>query len=351
MSVINKGNVSKPLSKGKATAGLGLTIWAIIMLTCLVLSSLAALKFGIRQIAWPDMAQALWNFDTSDPDHLVVQTMRLPRLIAALLVGAALAISGTIMQNVTRNPLADPGLFGINAGASMAVVIAIWIGGITAPGLLVWPAMLGAFFVSIAVYSLASVGKGGANPLRMALAGAAISAFLLAFVRAILLISQQTLDVYRFWVVGSLQNIKMENILTLSPFFAFGFLACLIIARWLNALSLGDDLARSLGASVAIVKATCLLVVVCLCGASVALAGPIAFVGLIVPHIARQLAGADSPKQLIFSGLMGALLVVSADVLGRLIIAGSELQIGVMVAMIGGPAFILLVRRTRMMMP
>lgn len=325
--------------------------WALGLLACLLVFSLGGLAFGVRDISIEDVLKGLTEFDATNPDHIVVVEMRVPRLFGGLLIGASLAMAGAIMQVVTRNPLADPGLFGVNAGASMAVVLSIWGAGITLASLFIWPAMIGAFFVSLAVYALASLGRGGANPLRMALAGAAVSSFLLALVRGVLLVSQQTLDTYRFWVVGSLQGVKTEGLMQLWPFFLVGFICCLVLGRWLNALSLGEDTAKALGLPLGLVKSISLVAVVCLCGASVALAGPVAFIGLVVPHVARRFSGADSQWLLLFSALLGALFVLSGDIVGRMIFEGRELQIGVTVTLIGGPFFIYMLRRTRMMTP
>jgi len=331
---------------GKSRGG-----WSLALVVLLVVLSVISLGAGVRSVPLSAISDALWATDLSNPDHIVIMEMRVPRLIGALLIGASLAMAGAIMQIVTRNPLADPGLFGVNAGASMAVVLSIWGAGISAAGLFIWPAMAGAFVVSLAVYALANLGQGGASPLRMALAGAAVSSFLLALVRGVLLVSQQTLETYRFWVVGSLQGVKPEVLLQLWPFFAAGFVACLILGRWLNALSLGEDLAKSLGTKMGLVKGLSLFAVVCLSGGSVALAGPVAFVGLVVPHVARRFSGADSAWLLLFSALLGALFVLAGDILGRVLLEGRELQIGVTVALVGGPFFVYLLRKTRMMSP
>ncbi|WP_417671829.1 FecCD family ABC transporter permease [Roseibium sp.] len=319
------------------------------LLALLTVLAICALVIGARSISMTSLFDSFSRFDANDPAHIVVQVIRLPRLVAALLVGAALAASGALMQDIFRNPLADPGLMGVNAGASFAVVLSIWIFQINDPGLFIWPAILGAGAAGVLVYALGSAGAGTATPVRYLLAGAATSALLFAIVRAILLASQQTLDIYRFWVVGSLHGIRFDDIVPLLPFFGFGFAAAMIGAGRLNALTLGEDTARSLGANPVLVRIWSIGAVTCLCAAAVALAGPIAFVGLVVPHIARAVFGVNTLHVVVFGALIGAALLILADIGGRIIVPYSELQAGVMVALFGAPTFIWLIRRTRIM--
>lgn len=322
---------------------------AIGLFGALVALALLSLGIGSRPVAWTEIPLALFAFNGDDPDHIVIGVMRLPRLVAAILVGAALAVAGALMQELTRNPLADPGLLGVNAGASFAVVLTIAVAGAVGPERLVWPAIAGAGVAALCVYGLGTLGRGGPTPVRLTLAGAAVSALLFAIIRGMLLVNQQTLDVYRFWVVGSLSGIRMEAIAPLLPFFGFGLLAAMLGATLLNTLALGDDVARALGTRPGLVRAVNAAAITVLCAAAVTLAGPIGFLGLVVPHMARAVVGVDVKRALPLCAMLGALLLLAADIAGRVVFARSELQAGVMVALVGGPAFIWLVRRTRIM--
>ena len=324
-------------------AGLG---GLVVLLGILSLLSVAV---GTRSVPLNEIAQAILAYDADNPEHIVLLDIRLPRLIAAVLVGAALAMAGALMQAVTRNPLADPGILGVNAGAAFAVVFCIWILGVSDTGFLVWPAMLGAAGASVCVYLLGAIGQGGPTPVRLLLAGAALSALLFALVRGVLLVSHETLDVYRFWVVGSLHGLRIDDVTPLLPFFGVGFVAAVLGSSMLNALALGDDVARSLGLRVGLVRAWNTAAVACLCGTAVALAGPIAFLGLVVPHMARALTGSNMKILPLYCALIGAILLLAADICGRVILKHSELQAGVMVALLGGPGFLWLFRRTRIM--
>lgn len=308
----------------------------------MVLAALA-LRFGLRPIQWVDIGQAVFLFDPTNPEQIVVRQIRLPRLLAAVLAGAALGMAGALMQGMTRNPLADPGLLGVNAGASMGVVVSIMALGITDPSLLIWVALGGALVASVLVFLLG--GGNQANPARLILAGAAVSALFLALGRSLLLVSQQTLEVYRFWVLGGFDGIEYATLLALLPFFIAGALIAMIGSFSLNALMLGDDTARGLGIRVGLARLIVGLGIVVLCGATVSMAGPIAFVGLIVPHLARWLAGPDMRWMVLFSATIGACLMVGADLLGRLALFGGNMQAGVMAALIGGPVLIWLVRK------
>ncbi|MCV6584218.1 MAG: iron ABC transporter permease [Marinibacterium sp.] len=317
----------------------------VLAISLLALGGLAlcALRFGLRPTGWGDVWRAFGVFDAGNAEQVVIRAIRLPRLLGAVLAGGALGMAGALMQGMTRNPLADPGLLGVNAGASMGVVLCILLLGVTDPAAFVWVSLGGALIASLLVFLLGGGNK--ANPARLILAGAAVSALCLALGRAILLVSQQTLDVYRFWVLGGFDGIDLGQIRTLLPFFGAGTIAALAASFWLNALMLGDDAARGLGVRVGAAQALIGLAIVILCGATVAMAGPIAFVGLIVPHLARRVAGADMRWLVLLSASIGALLMVAADLLGRLALFGGNMQAGVMAALVGGPILIWLVRR------
>ncbi len=317
-----------------------------LLLVALGLALLAtlSLRFGFRPLSWADVFFGLSSFDPNVAEHIVVRDIRLPRLIAAILAGSALGVAGAIVQGMTRNPLADPGLLGINAGAAFGVVIVVFALRWSDPSQFIWVALAGSVLGALLVFSLG--GGAQASPARLLLAGAAITAFFLALTRGVLLMSRQSLDVYRFWVLGGLDGISMADLYTLLPFFVAGFAVAVISAFLLNALMLGEDTARGLGVNVGLAKLISVGAIVLLSGSTVALAGPIAFVGLMVPHIARPLAQQDMRWQIAFSAFIGAALMTAADLTGRLPVLGGNMQAGVMAALIGGPALVWMVRRS-----
>lgn len=317
-----------------------LPAFALAVLGLAVLAALA-LRFGLRDTTLSDVWTSLTAFDPGDPRHVVIREIRMPRLVAALLAGAALGMAGALMQGMTRNPLADPGFLGINAGASFGVVICILVFWITDRAAFVWVAMGGTLVSGLMVFALGGGSKGSAA--RLILAGAAVNALFMALTRGVLLISQQTLEVYRFWVLGGLDGITFDTIGSLLPFFGAGALVAAIATFWLNALMLGEDTAKGLGIRVGLAQAVIGLAIVVLCGSTVALTGPIAFIGLMVPHLARRLGGPDMRYTVGFSAFLGAALVIGADLLGRLPFFGGNMQAGVMSALIGGPVLIWLV--------
>jgi iron complex transport system permease protein len=285
------------------------------------------------------------HFDRSTYDHLIVRDLRLPRTEVGVLAGVALGLSGAVMQGVARNPLADPGILGVNAGAALMVVLAIYALGITNLFGYVWFAFAGAASASVAVYAIGSLGREGATPVKLSLAGAAVTVFLGSITTAILLLDVATLDQYRFWAVGSLAGRDADIALGLAPFVLCGSLLALACGPALNSLALGDELARGLGLRVGRARATGAAAVVILCGAATAAAGPIGFVGLVVPHVARLLCGPDYRWILPYSAVLAAILLLAADILGRIVVRPGELQVGIVTAAIGAPFFVWLVRR------
>ncbi|MBB0232611.1 iron chelate uptake ABC transporter family permease subunit [Streptomyces calidiresistens] len=276
----------------------------------------------------------------------IVVGMRVPRTLLGLLVGAALGLAGAVMQALTRNPLAEPGILGVNAGASAAVVSAISFLGVTSITGWIWFAFLGAAAVSVMVYALG--GNRAATPVRLALAGTAITAALYGYVNAVVLLDTAALDRMRFWTVGSLASARMETFWQILPFIGVGCLIALLLARPLNALALGEDTARALGSRPTATRLGAMLVITLLCGAATAACGPIVFVGLMIPHLVRSLTGPDLRWILPYSAVLAPVLLLSADILGRLLARPGELQVGIVTALIGGPVFIHLVRRRRM---
>ena len=313
--------------------------------------ALVSLAVGARDIPLATVWAALTAPDLTLTEHLVVRDLRLPRLLAGLAVGAALGVAGVLMQAVTRNPLADPGLLGVNAGACLAVVLGIRLFGVLETSRLVWLAFAGAALVSGLVYSLGSMGRGAATPVRLALAGMALTALLLSVVQGVLLTSQDTLDTYRFWVVGSLARADMDMLAALVPAMTMGLALAFWTSASLDAVALGDEAALALGVRLGLTRVATLAAVALLCGAAVAGAGPIAFVGLVVPHVARALLGPDQRLCILAALALGPILLVGADILGRIVLPPGEVQAGIMTGLIGGPLFVLVVRRMRIMQP
>jgi iron complex transport system permease protein len=305
----------------------------------------ASLALGARAIDPGDVLAALFAPVSGDVDHTVVRDLRYPRTILGLIGGAALGLAGALMQGLTRNPLADPGLLGVNAGASLFVVIGIaFLGAST--GAQAWLALAGAAVATVVVYL---VGSGrGAGPVSLTLAGTAVTAALTSIITLLLLGNLETLNQYRFWSVGSLVGRQLDDLGGLVPFLVIGAALALLLGPGLNLLALGADVARGLGLRVGLTRGTAALAIVLLCGGATALVGPIVFVGLVAPHAARRLAGADYRWILVFSALIGAAMLPAADVIGRLIVPPGELEAGIVVAVVGAPLMIALVRRTRL---
>jgi iron complex transport system permease protein len=285
---------------------------------------------------------------TGDPAGDIVRGLRLDRTLVALVVGLALGGAGALMQALTRNPLADPGLLGVNAGAAAAVVTGFAIFGISDQYTQMWLALAGAAVASVVVYAIGSGARTSATPVRLALAGAAVSAVLLAYINALALRDQNSYDTMRFWVVGSVVNRGVDTLVTALPFLVVGAALAFVVAPGLNALALGEDTGRSLGLSVGRVRLLTAVAVTLLCGSATAVAGPIGFIGLTVPHIVRFFVGPDQRKVIPLSMLLAAALLVVADTVGRVVTSGREIEAGVMTAILGAPVFIALVRRRKL---
>lgn len=317
----------------------GLLLSLLVLLLCLVLS----VTYGAAEISLNKVFTALIAFDGST-DHLIIRTVRLPRSLIAILVGAAIAVAGTLMQGLTRNPLADPGILGINAGAAMAVVMTSFIFGTSSPIVYAWSAFLGAGVAAVTVYLLGSLGRGGLTPLNITIAGAALTAFLSSITTGILILSQKTLDEVRFWLAGSVAGSDFTLFLQVLPYMAIGLSIAFALSRPITTLSLGEDVARGLGQRTTWVKVTAAISVVLLAGSSVAAAGPIGFIGLVVPQIVRYCVGIDYRWILPYSAVFGAILLLVADIGARLLIKPQEIPVGVMTALFGTPFFIYLAR-------
>lgn len=327
---------------GRRAAGL---VAATLVLMVVVMASVA---FGSKAMPLGTVLDALVGYDPTIADHLVIWSHRVPRTVVGLLVGVALGVSGLLMQGVTRNPLADPGLLGINAGAALLVVLAIRGAGVDSVRGYVWFAFGGAAAAAAAVYALGVAGRGGATPVRLALAGAALTALLTSVIAALVVQDARTLDQFRFWVVGSLAGRGLEVAWQVAPFVVLGVVLAMLSGRRLNSLALGDDQARSLGLRVGWARLAVVVAVVLMAGAATAAAGPIGFVGLAVPHIARGLAGPDYRWMLAYALVLSPILLLGADVLGRVVAGQGELEVGVVMAAVGAPLFIALVRRRQL---
>ncbi|MGW4888632.1 FecCD family ABC transporter permease [Streptomyces murinus] len=315
----------------------------LLSVALLALIAVASIAIGAKALTLAQVWHGLFHDSGTYGD--VVVDERLARTVLGLLAGAALGLSGAVLQALTRNPLADPGLLGINAGASAAVVTAISFFGVTSLSGYVWFAFLGAAAVGALVWFLG--GSRGATPVRLALAGTAISAALYGYLQAVMIMDDAALGRMRFWTVGSLASASESTITQVLPFLAAGSLLALALARPLNAVTMGDDTARALGAHLNRTRALAMLAATVLCGAATAACGPIVFVGLMVPHAVRSFTGPDLRWILPYAAVLSPVLLLGADVIGRVVARPAELQVGIVTAVIGGPVFIFLVRRRR----
>lgn len=326
------------------TANRGL-VWLAAAIAVWIGVALLSLTIGTRDVPLSEVLAAL-SGDVSTLDRAAVAT-RVPRTVLALLAGAALGLAGAVMQGVTRNPLADPGILGVNVGASLAVVVGVAWFGISSAHAFIWVAIAGAGATAVFVYVIGSMGRGGATPLKLALAGTATAIAFSSLVIAVVLPRADIAGGIRSWQIGGVGGATFEQMEHIYPFLLVGFLLCLLSARRLNALALGDELAAGLGERVAVARGMATLGAVVLCGATTAVCGPIGFVGLVVPHACRLLVGVDHRWLLPYSAIGGAILLTASDILGRLAARPSELEVGVVTALIGAPVFIFIVRRQK----
>ncbi|MGY1664014.1 FecCD family ABC transporter permease, partial [Geodermatophilus sp. SYSU D00705] len=320
-------------------------LWLLAVVAVLALLMAASVTIGSRDVGWSDIVAAVGG--SSDNIGQAAVTKRIPRTLLAVLVGAALGLSGAVMQGVTRNPLADPGVLGINMGASLAVVVGLAWFGLFSSTSIIWTAIAGAALAAVFVYAVGSLGRGGPTPLKLALAGAATSAALVSFITAVALPRGDIAESVQSWEIGGVGGATSGSIATVLPFLAVGFAVSLLSARSLNSLALGDELAAGLGERVAVARGVAALGSVLLCGAATAVAGPIGFVGLVVPHLCRLLVGVDHRWLLPFSALAGACLLTATDVLGRIVARPAEIDVGIITALVGAPFFIAVVRRQK----
>ena len=317
---------------------------APLLLALLALALAWHISVGAKPVPLATVAEALWSFNPEVFDHVVVRNLRLPRAVFAALVGASLSVAGALMQGVTRNPLAEPGLLGLMAGASFAVVAALTLTGGTVSGLLPLFAALGALGGAAVVWGIAAVAPGGATPLSLVLAGSAVTAFLYAAVTLLHLLDEQSFQSLRVWLNGTLAGRSLDVFWWCLPWFAGGLALAMALARQVTALAMGEEAAVGLGVNVARIKLLALAAVVALTASSVALAGPMGFVGLVIPHAVRLLTGSDYRLIVPYSAGVGAIYLLVIDIAARMALAPTEVATGLATALVGGPVFVWLVR-------
>jgi iron complex transport system permease protein len=319
-------------------------VTAIITLIVVIAASLA---IGARDMPLSEVLGAFFAPSGSD-DQLVVLELRLPRTVLGILVGMGLGLAGGLIQALTRNPLADPGILGVNAGASLAITIGVAFFGISSITGYIWFAFGGALIATVGVYIIGSAGRSrSVDPIRLTLAGVAVAAVLTGLTKAILLTNERAFDAFRSWDVGAIAGRDFDTINAILPFIVIGTVLALALSHSLNAVALGDDLAASLGTSVNRTRVLSILAVTLLAGAATAAAGPIGFIGLMIPHIARWFVGPDQRWILGYSVVLSPILLLASDVIGRVVMKPGELQVGVVTAFVGAPVLIALVRRKK----
>ena len=319
--------------------------WLAVAVTVAALCAVASVGLGTRVIALGDVVAAFTGTEDGIAQAAVLR--RVPRTLLALLVGAALGLAGAVMQGVTRNPLADPGILGVTTGAALAVVVSLAFLGVTDPTTTIWVAIAGAAVTAVGVYAIGSLGRGGATPLKLTLAGAATSAAGTSLISAVLLPRVDVMQAFRFWQIGGVGGATPAKLSLVLPFLLVGAVLSLAASRGLNTLALGDELAAGLGERVAVTRALAATGAVVLCGAATAVAGPIGFVGLVVPHVCRLLIGSDHRWLLPAAAIVGGALLTAADVVGRVVARPEEIDVGIVTALLGAPAFIAIVRRQK----
>ena len=338
MSAIDLEGVQFPAGRRRlAVFLLGLALVAAAVLASFVI--------GARPIAVSTVFDALFAYGGRLPEHMIVRDHRVPRTLLGILCGAGFGVSGALIQAATRNPLADPGILGVNAGAAFFVTLAVGLLGFHSIETYLWFALVGASLVTLAVYALGAAGKDGPTPGRLVVSGVALSAVLGGIGSGIALLKPEAFDSMRFWSIGSIAGRNTTIVMAVAPFIAAGLTVALIVARSLNVVALGNDLAGALGAALPRARVLTLLAVALLAGAGTAAVGPIGFVGLVVPHLVRWFVGPDQRWIILMSMIYGPVLLLAADIVGRLILFPGELEAGIVTAFLGAPALILLARR------
>ncbi|MET3317721.1 UNVERIFIED_ORG: iron complex transport system permease protein [Peribacillus simplex] len=316
-------------------------VTTIVLLLFLLCSSIV---YGYTNTTWQMAIDAFTHFNGSN-EHIVIQSVRFPRALIASAVGASLAISGVLMQTLTKNPLASPDIFGVNAGAGLAVVTGVTIFGISNLQVFTWLSFIGAAIAAVSIYMIGSMGRGGLTPMKLTLAGAAMTAMVSSLTQGLLVSNEALLEQVLFWLAGSVSGRSLDNLTAVFPYLAVGWVLALITSGKMNVLSMGEDVAKGLGLNIVFLKIVLGLVVILLAGGSVAVAGPIGFIGIVVPHLTRFIVGIDHRWLIPFAGLLGAVLLLAADIISRYILMPQEVPVGVMTAIIGTPFFIYIARK------
>jgi iron complex transport system permease protein len=332
MGNILPSNISKSM---------GILVGCLLLMVCLF----SSIVFGATKISWHSVIDTYTHYDESSTEQIIIKTSRTPRAFIAAAIGASLAIAGVLIQALTRNPLAEPNILGINYGASFFVVFAVTALSVSSMTTLMWVSFLGASIGAMAVYFLGSIGRDGLTPMKIILSGAAISALFSSFTQGMLVLDEQGLNAVLFWLSGSVAGRTMDMLVAVLPYMVVSWIAALLIARHINLLMLGEDTAKGLGQRTIVVKVSAGIIICLLAGGSVAIAGPIGFIGIVIPHVARFFAGMDYRWIIPYSALLGAILVLLADIAARFIVRPEELPVGVMTAMIGIPFFIYIARK------
>ncbi|KAM9866590.1 Ferric enterobactin transport system permease protein FepD [Leucobacter aridicollis] len=344
-SPVHTDNAARPLrAKGHATQRRLLGIAALIAALCLVL--VLSITYGANPVPMSEVWRTVFDSDGSEASS-IVWTLRAPRTLVGIVAGAAFGVAGALIQAITRNPLADPGILGVNAGAGFAITVGVAVFGVTGIAGYVWFSFAGAVLATVLVYLIGASGRGSASPVTLVIAGVALAAVLTAFATFLQLINEETFRSFRNWSLGSLARVSVSDTLTVLPLIVLGLVLAVVISGSLNAVALGDDQAASLGANIARTRTIGLISVTLLAGAATALTGGIAFVGLAVPHLVRWFTGPDQRWIIAYTALASPVLVLSADVLGRVVARPGEIEAGVMTAVLGAPVLIALVRRRK----
>lgn len=316
----------------------------LIGLVLLVAGMVCSIAFGVTNISWHTIVQSYTDYNGSQ-EHLIIQTARVPRAFIAAIAGASLAVAGALMQGITRNPLASPSLFGINAGAAFFIVAGSAFFGASGLTTFATLAFIGAAVTAAIVYILGSIGSDGLTPLKVTLAGAAMTAFFSSLSLGCLLTGGQTFDQVLYWFVGSVAGRDMGIFTTAAPYMGLALLGAFVIARHMNLLTLGEDVATGLGQKTIFIKLAVGVIIVLLAGGSVSIAGPIAFIGIVIPHITRYLIGLDYRWVIPYCAILGGILLLGADIGSRYIAFPKEIPVGVMTAILGVPFFVYIARR------
>ncbi|RSD28348.1 FecCD family ABC transporter permease [Mesobacillus subterraneus] len=325
-------------TNGQRWVGLFFAICFILFLIC------SSIVYGYTATSWGMAVDAFTDFNGSN-EHIVIQSVRLPRALIAAAVGASLAVAGVLMQTLTKNPLASPGIFGVNAGAGFAVVVAVTLFSVGSLQAFAWISFLGAAVAAISVYAIGSAGREGLTPMKLTLAGAAMTAMFSSFTQGLLVLDEAALEQVLYWLAGSVQGRKLETLISVLPYLAVGWAGAILISVKMNVLSMGEDVAKGLGLNTAFVKLAAGIIIVLLSGGAVAVAGPIGFIGIVIPHVTRAVVGIDHRWVIPFSAIFGGMLLLAADIAARYVLMPQEIPVGVMTAMIGTPFFIYIARK------